>query len=354
MAEADPTLGPRFGGLYGELTALTLGFRYAASQWRAFVPFERLSTGERYALSFALAKDQLNFDCSPILIMEEPETALHPSAIGKMLRALQTATSTQAPQAFVTTHSESALRYFTTDCVFLLGTDRIQRQLWAIIKNLKPVKAKTEDYEYLIRPGGPSALLAEKVLLVEGSSDALVLGSIDQLSATYGASSFSLSGWSLLEATKADHCPDYARLLIETGKTVAVLYDADDAGLKAAEETKDTCLTFVYQSTTEAAPELEEALLLGLPSKERERALSAYRCWPECSSCPKNRTSCWRRKKQSDCDAGEAREKRKQRLQKICIASYRESKCCPPAFQRLVQLLDTAKPGAIHRVEVDP
>jgi len=72
------SLGPRYGGLKSSLAAITLGLYPKNEVNQAFIPFEKLSAGEKYALSFSLAITQIPNTSLPIVIMEEPETALYP------------------------------------------------------------------------------------------------------------------------------------------------------------------------------------------------------------------------------------------------------------------------------------
>jgi hypothetical protein len=87
--EMEPGLGPRYGGSSSALAALTIGVRPIADESQAFIPFDRLSSGEKYALSFSLAKAQIPGERPPVIVMEEPETALYPSAISTLLRDIQ-------------------------------------------------------------------------------------------------------------------------------------------------------------------------------------------------------------------------------------------------------------------------
>ena len=51
---------------------------------------------------------------------------------------------------------------------------------------------------------------------------------------------------------------------------MVALFDGDEAKERHAPHTKDLCPTFVYRSDTHSNPELEDALIFGLPREGRE------------------------------------------------------------------------------------
>jgi len=204
-------LGPRYGGIDSSLAALTLGLRTSANNKPKpkFIPFQRLSAGEKYALSFALARTQVPGEQPPVILMEEPETALYPSAIATFLGDIQAIPIGEAPQIITSSHSESVLRCFSKEDVFVIGEDRQPRRLKAVTESFESAEGPLIKIEYLIMPGGPSALFADKVLIVEGAQDAIVTGYLDRLAAKMSAVkgstylSFSSLGWCIFETSKA-------------------------------------------------------------------------------------------------------------------------------------------------------
>lgn len=163
--QMDTSLGPRYGGARSNLAALTLGLRTDRSVNASFIPFERLSSGEKYALSFSLAKAQVPGDNPPVIIAEEPETALYQSALAKLMGDLQATPSGNTPQVIVSSHSEGVLRCFSPKDVYILDHKRIPRRVEDIINKYHPAKEIMARLETLIMPGGPSALFADKIYI---------------------------------------------------------------------------------------------------------------------------------------------------------------------------------------------
>jgi energy-coupling factor transporter ATP-binding protein EcfA2 len=352
------SLGPRYGGQRSNLAALTLGLRTDTAEAAKFIPFEHLSSGEKYSLSFALAKAQVPGDRPPVILMEEPETALYPSAISTLLANLQSIPAGDAPQAIISSHSESVLRCFSPEDVFIMDENRLPMKLEATINNIKPANGPLFRVESLIMPGGPSALFADKILLVEGAQDAIISGRLDRLAARIAAtkrqeeySSFSSLGWCIFQSAKASNIPDSARVFHALGKKVAALFDGDDPGKRAAESTKNFCPTFIYKSVEGGNPKLEDALLLGLPQEDKDKILSGFFSNPACYNCDKHNKKCWEQSGE-DCYLGN-KEKRKSYLQSLCIECYLDQELFPTAFETLLKKIDSTEAGEIHELFID-
>ena len=361
-ANQVPSLGPRYGGLRSHLAAVTLG---VVSENRThpnfFLPFERLSAGERYSLSFAIATTQIPGESCPILVMEEPETALYPSAVARILATLMGQRNGSRPQVLVTTHSESALRAFSARNIFIMGRGKSPESLDAAITSQGPHVQTTHlslAIDCLIMPGGPSALFAEKLLIVEGAGDAIVSGHLDRLAATVcpvgspDVKPFALEGWCVLAGAGTKSIPPAVEIFKKLGKDVVALLDGDDPGKAAAEALKHECPVFVYSSNDESHPTLEDALLLGLPRNEQKVALTAFYDHPSCKTCKKNdrRAKCWH---QNRCSDDSSRPCHKADLQTACISQYAELSQYPPAFAELLTRIDAATTGQVMTLTVD-
>jgi energy-coupling factor transporter ATP-binding protein EcfA2 len=353
--QMNASLGPRYGGSTSSLAALTLGFQHSKSE-KSFIPYERLSTGEKYSLSFALARAQVPGDLPPVILMEEPETALYPSAVGTLIGDIQALPTGKRPQIIISSHSESVLRCFTPQDVFVMGSNRQPRQLSSVIEDNKPAAGPLSRIEYLIMPGGASVLFADKVLLVEGAQDALTSGHLDRIRARTAAlnsqtyHSFSSSGWCIFEAGGARNVPDCVKVLVALGKKVAALFDGDGAGKEVAESTKDLCPTFVYKSNKKSNPILEDALLFGLPKEEEENVRREFFAEAECLKCDKRETACWEIRRA--CGVGD-RDDRKNRLQNLCMKTYSDKNLFPPAFENLLAIIDSAEKRNIHELPIE-
>jgi len=349
-------LGPRFGETRSGLSATTLGLRPVDGD--AFLPFEKLSSGERLALSFSLANTRVG-DVPPIILMEEPETALSSPAIGRLVSDLRGEQGTgAAAQIFATTQSESVLRQFSVEDVFMMSTEeRVPTSLRALLENAFSGQKLSREFAFLERklmPGEASALLAERVLIVEGEGDAIASGHLDRLAVHSDkpglAGSLAGLGWTVFSAAGAPDVPRLVKLVQALRKKVAVLFDGDDEGLKRAETTKDLCPTFVYApSSSEPFPRLEDALLGGLRLLGKVHALRAFYSFPSCQGCEKKKASsrCWH----EDCIRGRIAHKRE--LQETCLQEYQDTKSFPRAFNELLRALPTSPTGTITLLPID-
>lgn len=355
--DMSPSIGPRHAGLG---SGLTVGLRGYNDGQTAFLPFERLSTGEKYALAFAVAVARVPGHQSPIILAEEPETALYPTAVSKLIFDLQRHSGGHPPQVIMTTHSESVLRCFTTDSIAVLRKDRQPVSLASIVQTMWPSSAKdTSAYalECMIMPGGPGALFASKVLVVEGAAEAVVAGHLDRLATqvegdtSQPSTSFASLGWSLSPAYKATNVPERVQLLQEMGKQVAVLVDGDDPGKATAEATKAIAPTFILNSATEKLPTLEDALLLGLTPADQQAVLNHFHTFPGCAACSERLQKCWHKR---GCKGTPERPMHKVDLQNACLDRYKDTGRYPPAFTRLLSQIDTAVAGTAIPISVEP
>lgn len=352
--DMQPGLGPRYGGLSSALAALTLGLRHNSEVHQAFIPFDRLSAGEKYALSFSLAKAQIPGERPPVIVMEEPETALYPSAISTLLREVQAIPSGKEPQVIVSSHSEAVLRCFIPDDIFIIKKGHDPKKLMDIVCGIKPSGGHFQKPEYLIMPGGPSVLFADKVLVMEGARDVIIAGHLDRLAAKCAAVctgphvSFTMKGWCVFHATGADQIMDCIRVFNALGKKTSAVFDGDDTGQKYAEQVKDICPTFVYSSCHYKEPALEEVLLAGIPFDDAKQILKEF---DNCSSCPHGTPkTCWTIR--GKCPKGD-KDDRKILLQTLCLEVYEQKGLFPPAFKNLLQQIDLATPGKVYNLNAD-
>ena len=338
-------LGPRYGGLRASLAAITLGVRPLEAQGDEFIPFDRLSAGERYAMSFSLATQQLPGSSAPIIVMEEPETALYPSAIGKVMAQMHGANS---PQVIVTSHAESVVRRFAIEHIFRVDSRRSIKRADAIAGSPSTLR----ELERLIMPGRTSALFADKVLVVEGGGDAFTLGALDRL-AGMGQKSLAAAGWMVFNANRADNVPETVEAMKGLGIKVAALLDADEKGRENAEKTKDKCPVFTYQRHTADDMTLELALLYGLDAKAQKQAVDAFQKYPDCSGCPQkiDVRNCIG-KNGCHLPTSTAKEALKAELRDSCLERYTETDTFPRAFADLIEKLDGTPTGEIIELSV--
>jgi len=346
----NASLGPRYGGLRSSLAAITLGLRSVGGDDVGFIPFERLSAGEKYALSFALADTQIPGEVTPIIVMEEPETALFPAAIGQIVARLQ---GSNAPQLILTSHSESVVRRFELESIFRMDAKQGLKRVDTIVSD----DAMRRALEYLIMPGSTSVLFVEKVLVVEGGGDAFASGVLDRLAGAVSRKeklqkSFASTGWTVLSANQADNIPDTVEALKNLGIKVAALFDADAKGRVNADKIKDKCPVFTYERSNNGEVDLELALLLGLEKANQDKAIKGFQRYSECKTCSqgKNVRNCLNK---NGCCLSVPKDTLKSEFRDSCLGQYRETKRFPRAFASLAEKLDTAQTGKIIELEVD-
>ena len=340
-----PVLGSRYSDAKSRLRATTLGMMCKRSRGGdGFIPFERLSMGERYALALALSVSGQAPGGGGIIVAEEPETALYPAAIGAVLAHVRRQGKSQV---IITSHSETVLRHFDLSDIYYLSRNHTVKGLREVADNTALKHGLVYEFEGLIRPGEASALLSDKILLVEGSGDAKVGGRLDRIAARANARFLSDQGWVVLSGNGAGKTPQYAMLLSDLGHRVVLLFDGDKAGREGADKTKGTYPTFTFSDSTLQEPCLEDALLAGLSPETVTKAVEELRQRSKCTNCPSRQNKrCWSIPRGNPDECTEC----KFELQRICMREYEEANpaILPPAFAELAQAIDDAPPGLVE------
>ncbi|MEN6426176.1 MAG: AAA family ATPase [Phycisphaerales bacterium] len=339
------SLGPRYGGIRASLAAITLGLRPLMAQGEEFIPFERLSSGEKYAMSFALATQQLPGSASPIIIMEEPETSLYPCAVGKIMDHLHRINS---PQVIITSHSESVIRRFGLKHILRIDSQRKIKRIDTIASDA----ATLWELEKLVMPGWTSALFVDKILVLEGGGDAFTSGALDRL-AGLTQESFASKGWTVFSANSANKVPGTVKAMKRLNIKVAALLDADDTGREVAEQTKDECPVFTYERPSGDSMTLELVLFNGLDKSAQRRAAVKFQKYAECTHCIR-KTDIRNCVSKTGCGVPGSIDKQvlKSELRDSCLQEYVETKTFPPAFVNLISKLDDAHAGTIHELPI--
>ncbi len=349
-------LGPRYGGLKSSLAAITLGLSPQISEKQSFIPFEKLSAGEKYALSFALAITQIPNASLPIVVMEEPETALYPGAISQMMSKIQSLSSHKIPQVIISSHAEAVVRCFAIEHIFVMGSDK---KINALDKCLA-TGIKRINFEYLIMPGRTSALFAEKIIITEGAMDAIVSGELDRLAGIISSSgtkmeSFAEKKWCFFDAGAATNVKDKADALKQLDKKIVLLFDGDSTGKKLAEGTKNDYPTFIYKHSTETEPILELALLYGLDEVNQTNAIRNFHSFIQCESCSAYQSRINNCLNKNGCPLPKSISKSelKANLAYSCLNEYKAIKTFPPAFKLLLEKIDSAQKGTVIELEIE-
>lgn len=354
-SDALPTgLGDQRGATKARLSATTLGLRTDLPDGNAgFIPYGQFSSGEKYAFAFALATQNLPQRSKPILIVEEPETALYPAAVGRILATLR---QQDSPQVFITSHSETVMRHFDLASILVVGRDRCIRRLGDVIECACVEPPVALGFAYLAMPGQGSALLSDKVLLVEGPGDALTSGELDRVSATVSLVGGFLAarGWIALTCHGAGKAGQYAKILQSLRIQVCALFDGDPEGNTRAGEVKDDVPTFVYSSNRVANPRLEEALFYGLKSSAQARVIAELKMLDHYSACSHRSISgdCWLTCRKDD-KQGKNPDRCKESIRDNSVRQYESIGSFPLAFRSLAKSLDSAQTGRVVELPID-
>lgn len=138
------------------------------------IPFPQIGKGQQNQLQIKIAIQNKAKDVD-VVMLEEPEN--HLSHINLIQLVSYIETRNQGKQIFLTTHSSYVLNKLSIEKLCLL-TGRQEKSAYTKLKNIDPETAKT-----LKRLPGYDTLrlvLAQKVVLVEGPSDELLLKKIYQ------------------------------------------------------------------------------------------------------------------------------------------------------------------------------
>jgi predicted ATPase len=129
------------------------------------IPFAMSGQGQQAAIKVALAMSR-TADSTTFVLVEEPENHLSHTSLARLVGRIQELAAVEQ-QLFISTHSSYVLNRLGVDTLLLLGAAGIAR-----LGDLDPTTV-----EYFRKLAGYDTLrlvLAEKVVLVEGPSDAIV------------------------------------------------------------------------------------------------------------------------------------------------------------------------------------
>lgn len=128
------------------------------------IPFENIGFGTQNSIKIELAiknsKEQVN-----LIMMEEPENNL---SYTNMTRLIDHITQSEGKQIFISTHSSYVANKLNLGNIFLLYNGKI-KSLSELPEDTKRYFKKLPGYDTL------RAVLAEKVILVEGPTDELII-----------------------------------------------------------------------------------------------------------------------------------------------------------------------------------
>jgi putative ATP-dependent endonuclease of OLD family len=261
---------PREWGIQPHLRVSPLTRRHLREVITAFIatgngshsaPFFRQGTGTINMLLLAMLSQIAEDKQNVIFAMEEPETAIPPYAQKRIVHELRKLSA----QTLFTSHSPYVLEEFSLDETVVLGRSADGELTQS--KVVLPESVKLKRYRQQFRTRFCEGLLARRVLLAEGATEATALPAaarrLSELNpATYA--SLEALGVSVLDAGSETQIADLARLYSNIGKETFGLCDKQtDKDRKAIEaEVKALFMheesgfeDLVFKNTTQAALE---------------------------------------------------------------------------------------------------
>ena len=294
---------PREWGIQPHLRVSTLTRRHLREVITAFIdtgigsysaPFFRQGTGTINMLLLAMLSQIAEDKQNVIFAMEEPETAIPPYAQKRIVHELRKLSA----QTLFTSHSPYVLEEFSLDETIILdrSADGELRQSTIVL----PDSVKLKRYRQQFRTRFCEALLARRVLIAEGATEATALPAaarrLSELNPTTYAALEAL-GISILDAGSETQVEDLASLYKSLGKEIFALCDKQPDERKKAIEGKVNTLfmheeagfeTLVFKNTTQEALERFATELDWPPhlknrypslKKNAAAALSEYFAW---------------------------------------------------------------------------
>ncbi len=196
-------------------------------------PFYRQGTGTINMLVLAMLSQIAQDKQNVIFAMEEPETAIPPYAQKRIVHEIRNLAS----QAIFTSHSPYVLEEFSADETVVLK--RNEQGVLARSPITLPESVKPKRYRQEFRTRFCEGLLARRVLIAEGATEAVAIPAVSRrLSELNPATYRSLEalGICTLDAGGGTKIADIAKFYHDLGKQVFVVCDKLDDGAKAAVE----------------------------------------------------------------------------------------------------------------------
>lgn len=261
---------PREWGIQPHLRVSALTRKHLREVITAFIatgngphsaPFFRQGTGTINILLLAMLSQIAEDKQNVIFAMEEPETAIPPYAQKRIVHELRKLSA----QTLFTSHSPYVLEEFSLDETIVLGRSYDGELTQS--KVILPESVKLKRYRQQFRTRFCEGLLARRVLLAEGTTEATALPAaarrLSELNpATY--SSLEALGISVLDAGSETQIRDLARLYSSIGKETFALCDKQPNDRKAEIEVEVKALfmhgesgfeDLVFKNTTQASLE---------------------------------------------------------------------------------------------------
>lgn len=180
----------------------------------------------------AAAEISATGDLFSVLAIEEPELYQHPARSTAMSRALNKLVMKGAWQVLIATHSPSFLRPESAAAVrrFSVEGDQVRVVEGSVSQFAKriglPEETVSKHLEKLLPSEFSNALFSDRVLLVEGASDRILIGRVLALL----GHDVDAKNWSIVNCEGKENLPVASSILATLGIDVRVLFDADCRG----------------------------------------------------------------------------------------------------------------------------
>jgi len=185
-------------------------------------PFHHQGTGTVNTMVLALLSMIAEAKKTVIFAMEEPEIAIPPYTQKRIIHHIRQ----KSTQAIFTSHSPFVLEEFTPQQIILLRRNNRGKQKSTFISFPKHVKPK--NYNSQFRMGFAEALLAKRVLITEGSTEAILYPAMARkLSEINPEKYLSLEamGIAIFNAESENNIPLFGELFKSLGKDVFAVFD---------------------------------------------------------------------------------------------------------------------------------
>jgi putative ATP-dependent endonuclease of OLD family len=216
------------------------------------VPLTHAGLGSRRLIS--MAAQELATQEGNILLVDEIEHGLEPHRLLHVLHELRKRSGQRQGQVIVTTHSPIAVQAMAAADISVVRNDRATG-----LTTVTPVADEIADAQGALR-AGPSAILARKVVVGEGATEAGILRALirrwDEERIAQGLPTHAALGATFLNGGGAS-APVRAKVYQQLGVEAALLVDNDDRGvddaIREAEQAGVVVARWRLGDSTEAA-----------------------------------------------------------------------------------------------------
>lgn len=242
------------------LPATAIGVRIG----RNIIDLDKLGTGHQSSVILKLYKQLgAKTDKFVLYLFEEPDNHLHPTSLRAISEDLLQAANEANTQVFLTTHSPYLLNQFNHECVIALASDPERQTIIRpkhVIRSDRDVRIALGRYG--LKPA--EALLANKVVIVEGPNDVTFLRTLIELKTKLSPDRQDIL---IIPAGGKGPVVDLAGFLMELGVNWRAFFDWDATESTSAPLFRDNLIASDIQRLQIAANEIR-AELRNLPTRQ--------------------------------------------------------------------------------------